>query len=461
MIILTLLSFSLPILTGILLFHLLWADKNNPIDLLFKLSMGIGLGLGISCLLYFIYLVLFAGNPYFLYVELILFFAVAAAAYLQYRKTPRIPAPRLKITGLQITLVLIAVTLSVSSLAGFLDVSRKKAHGDWDAWMIYNRSARFIYRNQETWQDAFSKDLYVMFHADYPPLLALDIASRWDILNKDTPYVPISLGLLFFLAPLGLSFSALASLKSIGQGAFGVILLGGVYFFLGEAARQTADLPLAFYILASVIFLFFHYREKGKDFIVLAAFMAVLAAWTKNEGIFFVLASAGVLFLASLWKRSFHDLLLYLAGLLLPLSLLLYFKFQFAPPSEFLSGSLDVIIQKATDISRHQLIFSSFTDFFLHGGGWYKVGIYMVLGAYFLLFQSRIRDKSGAVLIGFAILAVQIMGYYGVYLITPYDLEWHLGYSLNRLFMHIYPAAVFLVLAATQTPETVFSPSQE
>ncbi len=461
MIILTLLSFSLPILTGILLSHLLWADKNTPIDLVIKLSMGIGLGLGISCLLYFIYLVLFAGSPYFLYVEFILFFAVTAAAYLKYKKTPHIPAPRLNITALQITLLLIAVILSVSSFAGLLDVSRKKAHGDWDAWMIYNRSARFIYRGQETWQDAFSKDLYVMFHADYPPLLAFDNASRWDILNKDTPYVPISLGMLFFLAPLGLCFSALASFKSLGQGAFGVILLSGVYFYLGEGARQTADLPLAFYILASVVFLFFHYREKGKGFIVLAAFMAVLAAWTKNEGIFFVFASTGVLFLASLWKRSFHDLLLYLAGLLVPLSLLLYFKFQFAPPSEFLSGSLDVLIQKITDISRHQLIFSAFKDFFLHGGGWYNIGIYMVLGAYFLLFQSPIRDTSGVVLIGFAILAVQIMGYYGVYLITPYNLEWHLGYSLNRLFMHIYPAAIFLMLAATQTPETVFSPGQE
>ena len=461
MILATLLSFSLSILTGALLTQLLWADKNNPINLLFKLSIGIGLGLGISALLYFAYLVLFAGSPYFLYVELILFFTVTTAAALQYKKTPQIPAPRINITALQITLLLITILLSGSSFAGLLNVSRNKAHGAWDAWMIFNRSARFIYRGQEAWQDAFSKDLYVLFHADYPPLLALDIASRWDILNKETTYVPIALGLLFSLASLGLCFSALASFKSLGKGALGLLFLNGVFFFLSEGGRQEADLPLAFYILASVIFLFFHYREKGKGFIVLAAVMAGLAAWTKNEGIFFVFASTGVLFLASFWKRSFHDLLLYFTGLLLPLSLLFYFKFQIAPSSEFLSGGLNVITQKLTDISRHQLIFSAFKNFFLHGGGWYSVGIYMILGAYFLLFQSRIRDKSGAVLIVFTILAIQIMGYYGVYLISPYDLEWHIGYSLNRLFMHIYPAAVFLVLAATQTPETVFSPGQE
>ena len=97
--------------------------------------------------------------------------------------------------------------------------------------MIYNRSARFIYRGQETWQDAFSKDMDVMFHADYPPLLALNIASRWDILNKETTYVPMFQGFLFSLAALGLCFGALASLKSLGQGALGLIFLGGSHFF--------------------------------------------------------------------------------------------------------------------------------------------------------------------------------------------------------------------------------------
>ena len=65
------------------------------------------------------------------------------------------------------------------------------------------------------------------------------------------------------------------------------------------------------------------------------------------------------------------------------------------------------------------------------------------------------------VFISLAILACQIMGYYVFYLISPYDLEWHLAYSLNRLFVHIYPAIVFVVLAASQTPETVFSSSLE
>jgi len=31
-----------------------------------------------------------------------------------------------------------------------------------------------------------------------------------------------------------------------------------------------------------------------------------------------------------------------------------------------------------------------------------------------------------------------------VYVITPNDLYWHLRFSLNRLFLQLWPAAIFL-----------------
>ncbi|MBK9600321.1 MAG: hypothetical protein IPO36_00510 [Anaerolineales bacterium] len=62
---LSLLSFSLPVLTGILLVHALWAEKNNFFDWALKLSLGTGIGLGLFSLLYFVYLLAFAGSPGF------------------------------------------------------------------------------------------------------------------------------------------------------------------------------------------------------------------------------------------------------------------------------------------------------------------------------------------------------------------------------------------------------------
>jgi hypothetical protein len=459
--ILSILAFGLPILTGTLIVHLLWIEKNHPIDLILKLSLGIGVGLGISALLYFIYLVFFAGKSYFFYVELILFLIIMIVAYLKTKTTTQKFYSRPSVSSLQIVILVIAGFIFVSSFLGVVNYARQRARGDWDAWMIYNRTARFIYRGQEAWQDAFSKDLGVFFHADYPPLLSLTIASRWYILNEETSYVPMFQSILFSLASLGLCFGALAKLNSLGQAGLSVILLGGVSFFLHEGGRQQADVPLAFYMLASIVFLFFYYYEKRSILIILAGLTTGLAAWTKNEGILFLAASAGILVIVALWKRSFQELFLYFIGLLLPLALLFYFKLHITRPNEFLSGESIKITQSLVDISRHQMIFKSFKNFFLYGGGWYNIGIFLILCVYFLLCHFRIKDNSNMIVLSFAIFACQIMGYYVIYLITPNDLEWQLNYSLNRLFVQIYPAVVFVVLIASQSPEIVFSSNLE
>lgn len=455
------LALSLPILTGTLIIHLLWIGKNHPTDLILKLSLGLGVGLGISAMLYFLYLIFFAGKPYFLYVELLLFLIVLIVAYLKTKNTAQIFYSRPGVTPLQIVILLIAGFVFVSSFLGVVNYARQRARGDWDAWMIYNRTARFIYRGQEAWQDAFSEDLGVIFHADYPPLLSLNIASRWNILDEETAYVPMFQSILFSLASLGLCFGALANLKSLGQAGLVVILLCGVSFFLHEGGRQQADVPLAFYMLASIIFLFFYVYEKRPVLIVFAGLTAGLAAWTKNEGILFLAVSAGIMVVAALWKRSFRELFLYFIGLLLPLALLFYFKLQLTRPNEFLSGESIKIAQSLIDISRHQTIFNSFKNFFLYGGGWYNIGIFLILCVYFLLFHSQTKDNSDMIFISFAIFACQIMGYYVIYLITPNDLEWQLNFSLNRLFVQIYPAVVFVILIASQSPELVFSSNLE
>ncbi len=458
--ILSLLILSLPILTGALIIRLLWVDQKDFGSCILCLWLGAGLGFGLSALLYYIYLLFFAGSPYFLYAELALFLMVLAAVYAAQKKTAADLAPgRWKISLPQMIILFIAGAVFAISFWSLLIYSRQTAYGDWDAWMIFNRSARFIYRSPLNWQDAFSKDMNLLFHADYPPLLALNIASRWEALGHETTHVPMLLGLSFSLAAFGICFGALANLASLGQAALGVILLGGVGFFLSEGGRQTADVPLAVYILSSVVFLFFHARQNRAVFVALSAFMAGLAAWTKNEGLLFALASVAILFLAALWRRSFRDFLFYLLGLALPLSLLLHFKLQVSPASEFLNGGTALLIQNLTDESRHRLIFGAFRKFFLYGGGWAGIGIFSILGMYFLLFFSRSHRNARAVYLTLAILVMQLLGYYVFYLISPYDLNWHISYSLNRLFVHIYPSTVFVVLAASQPPETIFSPA--
>ena len=41
-------------------------------------------------------------------------------------------------------------------------------------------------------------------------------------------------------------------------------------------------------------------------------------------------------------------------------------------------------------------------------------------------------------------LAIQMLGYYGAYLVSPYDLAWHLSYSSTRIVLQMFPLLLFL-----------------
>jgi hypothetical protein len=42
----------------------------------------------------------------------------------------------------------------------------------------------------------------------------------------------------------------------------------------------------------------------------------------------------------------------------------------------------------------------------------------------------------------------QFVGYVIVYLMTPYPIQWHLGSSVDRLFLHLTPTAIMAALIA-------------
>ncbi len=450
---LSLLVFTLPALTGILIVHAQWAEKNNFFDWVLKVSLGTGIGLGISSVLYFVYLLAFAGKPWFLFVEIPMAVIVLFFTWQKLKPRRHGDTEKKQLRPFQTWMLILAGIVFLTTALGILNYARQRALGDWDAWMIYNRAARFLYRDQTGWRESFPQEMSVIFHADYPLLLASNNASRWDILNKETPYVPMFQSVLFAFTALGLIFGAVGRFKSAGQASLGLILLAGVPFYLLEGGRQTADLPLAFFFLATVVFIFSYYEEKRLSLLVFAGFSAALAAWTKNEGLLFLLVSGVIVAINELRLRSLRGILYFVAGSVIPLCVALYFKVALAPASEFTSGGLSKIMQDILDPARHQIILTYFKNIFLFNSGWFRVGILPILCIYFLVFHSH---KPQA-FVGFAIFTLQIIGYYAFYLISPYELDWHLSSSIDRLFIHVYPTILFVTLIASQTPETIFA----
>jgi hypothetical protein len=114
--------------------------------------------------------------------------------------------------------------------------------------------------------------------------------------------------------------------------------------------------------------------------------------------------------------------------------------------------SLATILPKLIDLPRYGAILVSLGQNLLTVGGW-KLPVLVVLLAAALL----LRRKFGAqeklaywVCCGLALLT--LVGYCGVYVITPHPLAWHLKYSMDRLVLQVFPMLLTVLLLGMRTP---------
>ena len=455
--------YLLPVLSGGLLAHLLWPDRKAA-NLALKAFLEIGIGLGLNSLSYFLYLSFFAGQHWFIAVQVLTFLLLLSLNVWRSR-LQRIPEARpaaVHLSRAQSVLLAFSGLVFLISLASTASYILRRRQGDWDAWMMFNRAARFVYRDQPHWLASFSPTMDPIFHADYPLFLAMNIASGWDTLATETPHVPMVQSALFAVACAGLMVSALASTKSLGQAALGLIILWGTPAVVNEGARELADLPLAYFFLATCVLIYLYILEHKPGILVLAGITAGLAAWVKNEGSVFVIAGALAVTVAFLRDTPWRRLAAYAAGAAVPLAIVLYFKLFLAPPSDVLSSGPARSITQVLDVSRHLEILRFMGNELLHFGGWsiltIPIGSILVLLVYLLLARQPLgAQQKPMIIVAVVLIGVPMLGAYAVYLITPYDLTWHLTYSIERIVLQVFPLLAFVILSATRLPESIFA----
>ena len=201
---------------------------------------------------------------------------------------------------------MLLVALGAALYAGILRMLALP-HGIMDAFAIWNLHARFLFLGGPNWRDGFTA-VIPWSHPDYPLLLPAAIAHFWTYLGHDDPRVPAALGFTFTFATVGLLFSALSILRGRTQAALAAIALLATPSFIEEGTAQYADVPLAFFFLATVVLICLDdYRPEGRaplcarPPLLLAGLALSFAAWTKNEGLLFL----GAIFAARLFLTSF------------------------------------------------------------------------------------------------------------------------------------------------------------
>jgi hypothetical protein len=436
-----------------------------------RISLSVGFGLGLFSVNYIFALALNL-ITHLIAVDLVVFTLLLASYLLIRQRTAVVAVPQLAKSdpGRSDRVVTIAFGIALSA-ALYAAILRAMTHPDgegWDAFSIWNLHARFLFRDAAHWRDGFSS-VIPWSHPDYPLLLSAAIAHFWSYLGYESKAVPTIIGLVFSFSTVGLLCSSLLMLRGRTPAMLGGLALLATPFFIQQGTSQYADVPLSFFYLATMV-LFSLDEQPSRDssvsrrrgLPVLAGLAAGLAAWTKNEGLLFlcalVIARLFVLIrprtrTASNTRSSadgtpverWKDLAILLLSLTLLLLLIGWFKHWVAPPGDLFSDSVTAF-RKLRDASRYMAALKWFGKEFVRFGHWLLIPGTLLLAAFYLATRSQTPSHSTAEIRLPAItLALTLVGYFAVYLITPYDIYWHLRFSLNRLYLQLWPSAIFLL----------------
>jgi hypothetical protein len=466
-----LLSLFVSFAIGWLTVSLLWpaGARVSRAQLPLRIFLGFGLGQGITSCIAFLYL-LVNGRVSVLYYlcELAVLACLIIIFCLKMRKIKAspsaLPPARPDRSGAG-NAVLLAIAFYATAATALMTIALRLSrwpHGGYDAWTNWNLRARAIFRGGAEWHD-FSSHL---LHPDYPLLLPLSVVRTWMYAGSDTIAAPMILAWLFAAAILGLVTSAVATLCGRPQGyVAGVVLLGHPFFVL-HGSTQMAEAPLTFFYVAALVLIAFHNdaaEDEGSGALVLAGLMAGFAAWTKNEGLLFLVA-LGVAHFAVVVRatglRAYRKQLLSLATGLLPVvAVLIYFKTQFALSNVWVSKmSTPEAFAHLTDAGRYVVIAKEFARRFLFYSGWGINMTYLLL--MFVLCFGGTRRHIISVAQAALALSLMMAGVVWIYLTVNPNVGAFMRFSLDRVLFQLWPAFVvtFFLLAA---PADVYLPGRE
>ena len=190
---------------------------------------------------------------------------------------------------------------------------------------------------------------------------------------------------------------------------------------------------------------------------ILAGFCAGCAAWTKNEGLLFalalVIAFIVVVALTHGVRNMGHGLMYLLLGMTPMICVVLIFRLFLAGRSDlFTDRSFDQILANLTDPDRHRLIWRSMYDSL---GRIVNEPLMLLVVLYALLVGiNRTRAALLAPAVAAVVILIMVVGYAGIYLITPHGLQWHLNTSNERLLLQLWPGAVLMIFLLLKSPES-------
>ena len=342
---------------------------------------------------------------------------------------------------------------AVAAMVAFVSVvafMRAWPHGEWDAWAIWNQHARFLFRGggSDAWRGYF---MLGWSQPDYPLMLPAAVARVWAYAGHESTFGPALIAMIFGVGSVTLVVSALDGRRAWVAGA----LLVGASAYLVHVASQYADIPMAFFIVAALAVAYGDALRESRIAPLVAGATIALAAWTKNEGLVFavvmVLVASVValqrLFAGRLQQSERAQLLWVIAGSAPVVIAIAWFKLTLAPPSDLGAGMASAVFTtRLTDFDRHMTVATLMGQHILRWSTRLSMTVLPVVGLAALWMSGR-SERARAMV---AVLGLMLLSFYVVYVLTPYDIVWHITTSFDRLLVQLWPALVLAVFIKTE-----------
>jgi hypothetical protein len=440
---------------------------------LIEISLGTLFGPGIVSLACFLLLAAGVANSATIWgAQAVLIAGAGALAFSRGPRQPHLSAPTGSWPWNWVLVIAVALGLA-ALLAAFYATSSVNFDGDWDAFSIWNVRARYLAGGEATWRRAFGAQvggrLVGASHPGYPLLLSAFVAAQWIAGGAVTSAVNIAASLLFALAVLGVLVSSIGLRRGTALG-----LLAGLAFlatdtFVAQAPGQYADLPMALCFLASLVLWEsasslesrLESKSGSKRLFAAAGFAAGLAPWTKNEGWPFLLAFLAV----AIW-RARGVALWAILGSLPGVSATLAIKLWLGMGTEAMfPATVRQAVSFLAQPARWWAIALAFAR------GLWQLGalpwahpILLVAAVAFVAGVIPRPERAFRAWLLIPIAAV-FAADYGVFVLTTADLNWHLGTSVDRLILQMWPALLFVAFLMLQPledvkPDTSASPAR-
>ena len=342
--------------------------------------------------------------------------------------------------------------VAVMAVVSVVAVYTTAPHGEWDAWAVWNQKARFLYRGGTGWPALLAND---WSNPGHPLLVPTIVARLWAYAGAELTIVPVTVAVAFGTAIVTAVIGALDADRARAWIAGSVLLAAGT--FVQQVASQQADVPFAFFLVSALVVLreatMAIRRKDGDAFgpLVLAGTLAGLAAWTKNEGLLVVAATAALVAWLALLDARPHRAGWWVVGAAPALVTLAWFKMVVAPVAPgYLAEAptIALLLERFLGPERRAVVDPLLWQYVRAWGGPLAGGVVPLgLAAATLVAVTRMGRSARAIL---GVIGIMFAGYYGIYLLTSMEIEWLVMTTFDRLLVQVWPA---LVLAAFLTDD--------